>query len=407
MKTLSLSVPAARGRTWVLSRLLCVALFLIVHLRSVSAFGLADMPPPWTRIPNLPSDPALTAITSVSDTNFVLASTQADWSALWELSLSGGTGMYRPLPLTTALVESCYHGTDAFTSLATVKTGSTYRVVAGSWRTISLVDLASPTNVLQPVFDWCWDPSSVQRITGSRIGLWIANFGSRSGANSVDISDSSSVFFGNSQNFTNWMPTSGVTLYHDKTTGQAVALSDCRGVAWSDDIQWQFGSQLYTTNAGGKWIEYGTNRLGNPLFFTMGQVDAFGNRMIGLCAGRLFIGHVGREMRELPLPVDVRWFRIDHAFGRIFLGSPDAIYFAPVAMLVPHNVRIGLDAGSLVIGADNLASAGNCIIQMSPSLLCNSWSNVASLSVAELQSGYAISNADGYSNLFFRVLQLP
>lgn len=365
------------------------------------------MPPPWTRIPNLPSDPALTAITSVSDTNFVLASTQADWPALWELSLSGGTGMYRPLPLTTALVESCYHGTDAFTSLATVKTGSTYRVVAGSWRTISLVDLANPTNVLQPVFEWCWDPSSVQRITGSLIGFWIANFGSRSGANSVDISTSSDVFFGNTQSFTNWTPTNGVALYYDRSSGQPVALSDCRGVAWSDDIQWQFGSQHYTTNAGGNWFEYGSNRLGNPLFFTMGQVDAFGSRMIGLSAGRLYIGHVGMEMHELPLPVDVRWFRIDHAFGRVFLGSTNEIYFAPIALLDPHNVRIELESGHIVIGADNLASSGNCTVQMSPSLLGNSWSNVASLSVADLQAGYAITNAGRFSNLFFRVLQAP
>ena len=367
-----------------------------------------ELSQPWTRIPNPPSDPEFcTAITSISETNFVLASTQAHWPALWELSLSGETGTYRSLPLSTALVESCYYGTDAFTSLATVKTGSTYRAVAGSWRTISLVDLANSTNVLQPVFDWCWDPSSVQRISGSRIGFGIGFNGARSGANGVDITTSANVFFGNMQSFTNWTPTNGITLYYDKATGQPVAIADSRGVAWSDDIQWQFGSQHYTTNAGATWIVYGTNGVGNPLSFAVGQVDAFGSRMIGLSAGRLYIGHVGGMMRELPLPADVRWFRIDHAFGRVFLGSTDAIYFAPVALLDPHNVRIGLDAGRIVIGADNLAAAGICTVQMSPSLLGNNWSNVASLSVADLQAGYAITNAGRFSNLFFRVLQAP
>ncbi len=410
MTTLTSSDPAARGRAFVSSRLLCAALFLflIVSLRSASALESAGMPSPWTRIPNLPSDPALTAVTSVSETNFVLASTQAYWPALWELSLSGETGTYRSLPLTTTLVTSCYYGTDAFTSLATVQTGGAYRVVAGSWRTISLVNLAEgSTNVLQPVFDWCWDPSTLYRITGSRIGFGIGFNGSRSGANGVDISTSSNVFFGNTQSFTNRAPTNGVTVYYDQATGQPVALSDCRGVAWSDDIQWQFGSRLYTTNAGAAWIEYGTNWLGNPILFTMGQVDAFGSRMIGLSAGRLYVGHVGGEMRELPLPVDVRWFRIDHAFGRVFLGSTDAIYFAPVALLDPHSVRIGLEPGRIVIRADNLASSGNCTVQMSPSLLGNSWSNVATLSVAELQAGFDISNFGQFKSQFFRVLQNP
>ena len=213
--------------------------------------------------------------------------------------------------------------------------GGQFRVVAGSGGGVSIVDISVPnaSNVLHPIFSWCWDQSTLWRVSGSRIGISIANYGSLSGLAGVDVETGEFISFRGAA-FT-VLSRNGVDVYRTASTGAPVAIYDARGCGWTDDIQLQLGYTKYSTNAGTNWSAY-LDEHGQPTTtsFYAGELDEIGGFLFGKKSGALVAGRLGWSLRNIPLPGYVYWFRIDHAFNRIFVGTSDSIYYASVADII-------------------------------------------------------------------------
>ena len=368
-------------------------------------------PEPWQALPNLPRRPSNTSIVSVGESEFVVAGTRRSNPGLWNLNVDPVTGaeQYIELPFAPASTWSCFGGNfSGFTGLKSGFFDGEHRVLAGSGRTVSIIDIDDPEDVLQILTNWCWDPSSLGRIVGSTVGITIANFGARSGKNGLDVLGGEFVRLGGVAH----SPVTGVNIFTSEETGEVVAVVDRRGLAWTGDLTTLLGQSEYSVDAGQTWQRYGQDRDGRDLEFrSTGDVELLDDgTLVGCAQQELYIGKVGHPLDRVATPAvaGVHGIEVDLPFARVFAHGSGVMYYADTDellafVLAGKTARLKLDrqAGGYSLKLEG-EGAALFTVQVSTDLVA--WRDLTDL--VPLGWEMAIDPADHEQEAFFRAVQV-